>query len=142
MAQLQRDPIVINPEGIKPMYFGQFINNFTNWWNDHDAGRRAWTVMNFGGFRMGTTTQSGDYTLTNTDTVVLVDSTAATRTITLPTAVGQTGRQYVIKVSAGNKIVTVNTTSSQTIDGALTVGLPGFPFSMTVISNGSNWFIL
>lgn len=142
MAQLQRDPIVINPEGIKPMYFGQFINNFTNWWNDHDSGRRAWTVVRTGGFGSNITTQAGNYTLTNSDSIVLVDSTAAPRTITLPTAVGSAGRQYLIKVSAGAKMVTVNTTSSQTIDGALTVGLPGFPFSMAVVSNGANWLIL
>lgn len=63
MSQLQRDPIVNNPEGIKPSYFGQFINNFTNWWNDHDSGVRTWNVVkallgNFSGQIVGTTTNN------------------------------------------------------------------------------------
>lgn len=142
MAQLQRDPIVINPEGIKPMYFGQFINNFTNWWNDHDSGRRAWTVIKTGGFQTSVTTQAANYSILSTDSVILIDTTAASRTVTLPTAVGVAGKQYIIKISAGAKIAVIATTSSQTIDGGTTFSLPGQYFGIQVVSDGSNWFVI
>jgi hypothetical protein len=66
---------------------------------------------------------------------------ASTYTITLPTAVGIQGRVYVIKsnMNAG-VLLTVNTTSSQTIDGSTTVTLSRYS-ALHVISNGSNWEI-
>lgn len=64
---------------------------------------------------------------------------ASTYAITLPSAVGITGRTYTIKsrMNAG-VLLTVNTTSSQTIDGATSVTLARFE-SLQVISNNSNW---
>lgn len=49
-----------------------------------------------------------------------INCTANSFAVTLPTAVGVTGRIYTIK-NSGAGTITVNTTSSQTIDGALTV---------------------
>lgn len=61
-------------------------------------------------------------------------------TITLPTAVGANaiGREYVIKALADNVIV--NTTSSQTIDGALTKALIAND-CLIVFSDGANWLV-
>ena len=52
----------------------------------------------------------------------LIDVTGNTVTVTLPTAVGVNGQNYVIK-NRGTGVVTVATTSSQTIDGANTKSL-------------------
>jgi hypothetical protein len=61
--------------------------------------------------------------------------------VTLPTAVGNTGLVYTIKSNMNTGILlTVNTTSSQTIDGATSVSLSRYS-SLQVISNGSNWEI-
>src|SRR6266536_1829761 len=57
------------------------------------------------------------YTLTASD--YIVDATSGTFTLTLPTAVGITGRTYTIK-NSGTGTTTIATTSSQTIDGANT----------------------
>lgn len=69
-----------------------------------------------------------------------VDCTANTFTVTLPTAVGITGRIYVIK-NSGAGVITIDTTSSQTIDGALTQSLAVQYQSYTVQSTGSAWII-
>lgn len=78
---------------------------------------------------------SGNTTLGAIHYRVVVTSAA---TITLPTAVGVTGREYAIKATTNNVIV--NTTSSQTIDGALSKTL-NTNDCMIVFSNGSNWLI-
>ena len=69
----------------------------------------------------------------------LIDVTGNTVTVTLPTAVGVNGKNYVIK-NRGTGVVTVATTSSQTIDGANTKSLNNND-SIEVISDGSNWII-
>lgn len=68
-----------------------------------------------------------------------VEITASGKTFTLPTAVGNTGKQYeVVNTSAG--ALTVNTTSSQTISGALTYNLNAGS-ALRLFSNGANWLI-
>jgi len=77
-------------------------------------------------------------TLDNTD--YTIDCTANSFTVTLPTAVGITGRVYNIKNSGTGSIV-VATTSSQTIDGQLTQTLSQYD-AITVVSNGANFIII
>ena len=64
-----------------------------------------------------------------------------TITITLPTAVGCSGRIYTIK-NSGTGVVTIATTSSQTIDGATTQRLVTQWSKITVQSTGANWIII
>jgi hypothetical protein len=84
------------------------------------------------------------YTLTGSDHVVLADATSAAFTVTLPTAVGFSGRYTIDAISTGNNIVTLATTSSQTIDGSSTTTLGtqasgAYWSSVDLISDGSNW---
>lgn len=78
-------------------------------------------------------------TLDTTD--YIVECTSGTFNVTLPTAVGITGKTYVVK-NTGSGVITVATTSSQTIDGSTTVSLSVQYTSITVSSNGSNWIVL
>ena len=79
-------------------------------------------------------------TLDETHHVVLV--TAAV-TISLPTASGCTGRKYIIKNAiSGPGTVTVGRSGTDTIDGSTTVSLAVANKTTTVISNGSNWYII
>jgi hypothetical protein len=73
----------------------------------------------------------------NTDYVYLVSGTT---TITLPTAVGNTN-MYTIK-RTGTNTVTIDTTSSQTIDGLTSQTLLTQYESMSFISDNSNWSII
>ena len=83
-------------------------------------------------------TKTSNYPITTSDKVILAN---AAITITLPTAVGISGQTFVIKNITASSSVTVNTTSSQTIDGQLTQILNSMS-AMQVISNGSNWNII
>lgn len=88
------------------------------------------------------TTVSANATLDGTNHVVLVDATGAGRTITLPLASGHTGRQYVIKKKdATGNLATIGRTGSDVIDGATTYVLSTQYQAVTVISDGTNWYI-
>lgn len=80
------------------------------------------------------------YTILSTDDTI--DFTGATTvTATLLTAVGFTGKRFTIK-NSGTGVITVATTSSQTIDGVTTFTLPSQYTSVTVQSDGANWKIM
>lgn len=71
----------------------------------------------------------------------LVNCTSGTYTVTLPTAVGFTG-QYTVK-NIGTGIITLATTSSQTIDGYTSATLVLNQYdSYTLRSDNSNWIII
>jgi hypothetical protein len=75
------------------------------------------------------------------DNLLVFTGTTAT-TITLPTAAGCSGRNYVIKnasTTGPTPVLTVATTSAQTIDGLANWLLDDANESVTVISNGTNW---
>ena len=82
--------------------------------------------------------KTATYTATTDD--YTVDCTTGTFTVTLPTAVGATGRVYIVK-NSGAGTITVATTSSQTIDGSSTVSLATNAVTR-VQSNGSNWIVI
>jgi hypothetical protein len=84
--------------------------------------------------------KTADYTATASDSVITADGSSSTVTITLPTAVGITGREYRIKCIDDTNAVKVNTTSSQTIDGAVEQVLSRWDM-IVVISDGTNWII-
>jgi hypothetical protein len=93
------------------------------------------TLGSFGSFGAGYVSKSANYTLTSLDHTVEV--TSGTNTQTLPTAVGIAGRHYEI-INTGTGVVTVATTSSQTINGVLTKTL-NTNEGIIVRSNGTNW---
>lgn len=71
----------------------------------------------------------------------IIDCTSGTFNVTLPTAVNITGRTYIIK-NSGTGIITILTSSSQTIDGATTLVLGVRYESVTLVSDGANWIII
>jgi len=86
-----------------------------------------------------------NYTVTASDYVVAYASLTAARTVTLPTAVGITGRQYIIKDESGNagtSNISVTGTGGQTIDGSATKSLTTPYGVLRLYSNGANWFSL
>jgi hypothetical protein len=91
-----------------------------------------------GSIAFKTSSISANTTLDGTYTHVFASGTI---TITLPTAVGISGRTYWIK-RTGTGTITINTTSSQTIDGAASLSITAQYDSYTLVSDGSNWFIV
>jgi len=84
------------------------------------------------------------YTLTTADGVILGDATGGTFALTLPTAVGNTGVVFQLtKKDISANIVTVNTTSAQTIgaNSATSKILRRADDTLHVVSDGANWQI-
>lgn len=89
------------------------------------------------------TTAASPYVVTGTDNVVFANPGAA-QTVTLPAAAaGQSGRQIVVKrVNTSLNVVTVNTGGGN-IEGAASVVLAGGTYaSITVVCDGTNWWVI
>ena len=71
----------------------------------------------------------------------IVECIASNLQITLPTAVGKAGIDFVVKQSNFTN-TTILTTSSQTIDGSTSITLNNSYESRTLVSNGINWIIV
>jgi hypothetical protein len=107
------------------------------------VGNLTLTNVTINGLNTALTTQSANYSVTLSDATILGNASTANITITLPTAVGITGRIYAIKkIDSSTNVVTVGTTSSQTIDSFTTKALARQFDAVQVQSNGSNWFII
>jgi hypothetical protein len=97
---------------------------------------RGSVATNYRAFTVNTSAASTDNLL------VFTGSSAAT--LTLPTAVGCDGRNYMIKnasTAGTTPVLTIATTSSQTIDGAASWTLTSANETITLISNGANWHV-
>lgn len=82
-------------------------------------------------------------TLDATHYAVLADATAGAITVNLPTAVGITGRVYVVKkIDASANTVTIDPAGAELIDGAATRVLSTRWESVAFQSNGTSWFII
>ena len=110
------------------------INQNVNVGSSATTGKAKLSVE--GSVAFGYSAQTGAYTATITDHVI--NCTANTFTVTLPTAVGITGRQYVIK-NSGAGVITVDGNAAETIDGAADATLATQYDSITLASDGANW---
>lgn len=84
--------------------------------------------------------KTANYTLTAADRTIRADATGGSFTLTLPTAVGH-NREYYIKCISAANVLTVATTSSQTIDGVTSLTLAQHD-CLHVQSDGANWMVL
>lgn len=82
------------------------------------------------------------YTTTIRDSVILCDASSAAFTVTLPTAVGITGKTFIIKKTESSaNFITIDGNGSETIDGA-TTKLIKVISHIKIVSDGSNWQII
>lgn len=85
------------------------------------------------------------YSIATTDDVVLCNATGGAFDVTLPDADDFKGRRFTIKrLNSGSNAVTLKVAvgSGQTIDGASTSVLGTQYLAITVISDGSNWYVI
>lgn len=88
-------------------------------------------------------TKTGNYTATIVDCTILGNAASGNITITLPTAASVAGRFYVIKkIDSTANVVTVATTSAQTIDGQASKALSIQYDGIQVQSDNANWVII
>ena len=82
--------------------------------------------------------------ITTTDYSVVFTGVSNTAS-TLPTAIGCTGRTYWIKNASSTvptPVLTINTTSAQTIDGLTSWTIDEPNEIICFVSNGTNWYVL
>jgi len=78
-------------------------------------------------------------------TVYLVDSSSSELTLTLATSSMTNGKQIVFKDSTGStstNTITVQTEGSETIDGDTSFTIASDYTSITIVSDGNNWYII
>jgi hypothetical protein len=113
------------------------IVNLANGVNANDAVNKSQLDANVA-------TYTADQTLTTANDVALIDAPSNTAlTITLPTAVGNSGKRLVVKKIdgfSGQHIVAA--TLGQSIDGAGSYTILTQWEALTVVSNSTNWFII
>lgn len=96
-------------------------------------------ICTIGGVPTGVTTKSADYTLLETDSMVLV---TAACTIKLPVATGLQGKIYYIKDMATTGVVVTVDGNGATIDGQTTQLISAQYTTLTVFTDGTNWYII
>jgi hypothetical protein len=84
---------------------------------------------------------STTYTAVLANDLILGDATSAGFTITIFTAVGNTGKQITVNNVGTANVLTIDANASETISGSLTKALlPGE--SLSIVSDGANWTIV
>ena len=86
-----------------------------------------------------------DYTVTSTDYCIIMHSLTQSRTVTIPTAQRNAGRVLIIKERDGyasSYSVVIDPEGSTTIDGNANYTISTNREAVTLISDGSNWFII
>lgn len=110
------------------------FNTSSNLYSDAQFGKSVGFPMN---------PRAGNYTITGSDYMIEYTVVGGGHTYTLPTAVGITGRQYVVS-NSGTGVLTLVTTSSQTFDnvtGVPTSLIIPAKSSITINSNGTGWLV-
>ena len=103
----------------------------------------VFTTMSTSGMYATIATKTANYTLTTTDFTVLGNASTGAITLTLPTAVGVSGQIYTLKkIDSSANVVTIATTSAQTIDGQSSYSLSLQYAGIQVQSTNSNWVII
>ena len=95
-------------------------------------------LHSIGSFATGYVEKTAAYTLDETDSIVCCNTNSFN--ITLPTAVGITGRVYSIK-NTGTGTITVDGDGTETIDGDLTTTVEQYE-NIKIMSNGANWIVI
>ena len=96
----------------------------------------TWSTGVLAGYAAKTTT----YGVLATDDTI--NCTSGTFTVTLLTAVGIAGQVFIIK-NSGTGVITIATTSSQTIDGGASGSILLNQYdALEVQSDGANWIII
>lgn len=86
--------------------------------------------------------KSANYTAVHDDHFIAVTNGAANDTILLPTAVGVTGKNYIIKkVDAGGGDTVIDGDGAETMDGSATIDLTDQWDTLKIVSNGADWLI-
>lgn len=109
----------------------KFLNNIDADYNT--LVRPAWAI------RTVNSTYEIDST---TDEYIFCNAAGGAFSVTLPSAIGMSGIGYTIKkIDSTSSPITINTTSSQTIDGNDSQVIRN-KNALKLVSDGNNWFVV
>lgn len=92
---------------------------------------------------IGTRTVTAAVTASVGEGLILGDATSAAFTVTLPAASDARGRKVTVKkIDASANVVTIDGDGAETIDGAATQSLSAQYASFTLVSDGTEWWIV
>ena len=90
-------------------------------------------------------TVTGDTLATNEDGVFICDATLGNIIITLPTAVDNSGKTYIVKQISANNVVKIKGNATEMIDSHNEKVVAGFFGNLnayvSIISNGVQWYV-
>jgi len=95
-----------------------------------------------GAYTVYSPTTTTSVTETSGEVIVLANATSGNLTVNLPTAVANTAKITIKKIDSSANTVIIDGNTTQTIDGSLTKTIEFQYTSVSLISNGSNWFIV
>jgi len=108
-----------------------------------EATGLRWAASSGGSSTKNVVTKSAAATLLLTEDVILCDTSGGAFTLTLPTAVGNSGKEYEFKYIDSNfsNALTVDADGAELIDGSAMKTLNTQNETLNIISNGTNWFV-
>lgn len=115
----------------------RYFNTTTNKYRVYYSG--AFNDLSAAAGPLAVSTKTTTYTATTSDDVLLVDATSASFTVTLPTAVGNTGKKFIFQKINDTNVVTIDGNASELIDGETTYLLGAQYGVLVIISNGTKW---
>lgn len=127
------------------LYYRDATGNFVRLaaGSDGKTLRVASGIPAWGDATLATSTKTSSYTITGTDVVVFANATSGSVTITLPTAASFSGYRFYVKRTDGSgNSCSISRSGSDTIDGQTSISLDAQYTSLTLISDGSAWYII
>ena len=119
---------------------GYLITNLKNPIDSRDAATKEYVDSLS---RLAVVTTTTNYEIKLSDRVIFGDASAQPIFIDLPSAIGQAGLLFNIKrISSGSNDLFVRALPGETVDGESVIPLLLQWESMTVVSNGVNWYIM
>ncbi len=104
-----------------------------------------WVVLNAGALVQNVLSKTTTYSVVSADgddVVVLADASGGAWTLSLYTAVGNKGRKVTVKKTDSSvNAITIDPSSTQTVDGVTTRDIARQNQVITLVSDGSNWKI-
>jgi len=121
--------------------WGTILNGYLGVAHNSDGSLAATAVMTANAPLVSV--KNSAYTASaTTSEIILANAIAGGFTITMPTAVGNPFIYHIKKTDVSSNVVTIATTSSQTIDGSLTAPIRVPYVVVTLVSDGTNWNVV
>lgn len=116
-----------------------WLINGDNWPSNFQSSLGFWSTSAAATTQTITTTA----TLTNDNKVIFIDGSSGSYTVNLPTAVGNTGKEFVLvrTDTSLTSTTTIQPFNTEQINGQSNLLIRGYNRTVTIISNGTGWRI-